>query len=165
MQGQNHRAWQRPPERLALATGDGLLGGDGSWQLVRDIFSFFFLKLRLLIFLCELLSAAPEIKTLIPLATSVVISQAAQLYQPTIVSQPILQVALKSMYWIVIQNSYGKCIANCDSYSQSHQLVGPGDAVQQTDGISSASPGTPAASSVAPAASAAPPANTAGEVT
>ena len=94
MQGQNHRAWQRPPERLPLATGDGLLGGDGSWQLLRDIFSFYFSKADFAIFFFDLLSAAPEIKTLIPLATSVVISQAAQLYQPTIVSQPILQVTL-----------------------------------------------------------------------
>uniref|UniRef100_A0A8P4G8N2 RNA binding motif protein 5 n=1 Tax=Dicentrarchus labrax TaxID=13489 RepID=A0A8P4G8N2_DICLA len=40
----------------------------------------------------QLSLAAPEMKTLIPAATGVVISQAPQLYQPVIVSQPAVQV-------------------------------------------------------------------------
>lgn len=37
MQGQIYQVWQQQPERLAPATGDGLLGGDESWQPLRDI--------------------------------------------------------------------------------------------------------------------------------
>lgn len=37
-------------------------------------------------------AAAPGIKTLIPAATGVVISQTAQVYQPVIISQPAIQV-------------------------------------------------------------------------
>ncbi|XP_070697611.1 RNA-binding protein 5-like [Pempheris klunzingeri] len=98
-QGQNNQVWQQQPDGMAPVTGDGLLG------------------------------AAPGMKTWIPAATSVVISQSAQLYQPVVVSQPAIQ---------------------------SHQLVRPVDAAQQTASVSTASPVTPAASTVATSASATP---------
>ncbi|KAF3689813.1 RNA-binding protein 5 Protein G15 [Channa argus] len=60
-QGQNYQVWQQQPAGLAPVIGDGLLG------------------------------AAPGIKTLIPAATGVVISQTAQVYQPVIISQPAMQ--------------------------------------------------------------------------
>ncbi|KAM9361260.1 RNA-binding protein 5-like [Symphorus nematophorus] len=91
-QGQNYLNWQQQPEGLAPVIGDGLLG------------------------------AAPEMKTLIPAATGVIISQAAQLYQPVIISQPAIQ---------------------------SHQLVQPVDATQQTASVCAASLVTAAASTVA----------------
>ncbi|XP_034022518.1 RNA-binding protein 5-like isoform X2 [Thalassophryne amazonica] len=53
--------WQQQPEGLAHAVGDGLLG------------------------------AAPGMKTLIPTAAGVVITQAPQIYQPVIISQPAIQ--------------------------------------------------------------------------
>lgn len=53
----------------------------------------FILRLRLLILSFYQLSlVAPEMQTLIPAATGFVISQAAQLYQPVIISQPAIQV-------------------------------------------------------------------------
>ncbi|XP_044028301.1 RNA-binding protein 5-like [Siniperca chuatsi] len=91
------------PERLAPVIGDGLLG------------------------------AAPEMKTLIPAAAGVVISQMAQLYQPVIISQPAIQ---------------------------SHQLLRPVDAAHQTASVCTASLVTPAASTAAATVCAAPTANT-----
>ncbi|KAE8298615.1 RNA-binding protein 5 Protein G15 [Larimichthys crocea] len=75
-----------------------------------------------------LLGAAPEMKTLIP-AASVVISQAAQIYQPVVISQPAVQ---------------------------SHQLVSPVAAAQHTAGVSVP---TPAASTVSTTVCAAPTVN------
>uniref|UniRef100_A0A3Q1EKU1 RNA binding motif protein 5 n=1 Tax=Acanthochromis polyacanthus TaxID=80966 RepID=A0A3Q1EKU1_9TELE len=70
----------------------GLLGGNQRCQSLTDISGPFFVQtLRLLTF--SLLSAAaPGVKTLIPTAPGVVISQAAQVYQPVIISQPAIQV-------------------------------------------------------------------------
>ncbi|XP_070758435.1 RNA-binding protein 5-like [Enoplosus armatus] len=101
--GQNYQVWQQQPVGLAPVTGDGLLG------------------------------AAPEMKTSIPAATGVVISQTAQLYQPVIIGQPAIQ---------------------------SHQLVRPVDAAQHTASVSTASLVTPADSTVAATACAAPTTNT-----
>ncbi|XP_037638030.1 RNA-binding protein 5-like isoform X2 [Sebastes umbrosus] len=83
------------PEVLAPVVGDGLLG------------------------------AAPGIKTLIPAAAGVVISQTAQVYQPVIISQPALQ---------------------------SHPLVRAVDAAQQAASVCSALLATPAAASTVAAA-------------
>lgn len=100
-QGQNFPVWlQQPGGFTPAAGGDGLLG------------------------------PAPDIKTLLPAATSVVISHAAQLYQPVIISQPAVQ---------------------------SHQLV---DAAQQTAAVCSAPLLTPAAPAATANAGAAPRANT-----
>ncbi|XP_042360145.1 RNA-binding protein 5-like isoform X2 [Plectropomus leopardus] len=98
-QGQSYQVWQQQPEALAPVIGDGLLG------------------------------AAPGMKTLIPAATAVVISQTAQVYQPVIISQPAIQ---------------------------SHQLVRPVDAAQQIASVSAAPLVTQAASTVAAAVCAAP---------
>lgn len=49
--------------------------------------------MRLVPPLSLLSAAAPGIKTLIPAAAGVVISQTAQVYQPVIISQPAIQVA------------------------------------------------------------------------
>uniref|UniRef100_UPI003AAD6FC9 RNA-binding protein 5-like isoform X1 n=2 Tax=Centroberyx gerrardi TaxID=166262 RepID=UPI003AAD6FC9 len=100
-QGQNYELWQQQPERLAPVIGDGLLG------------------------------AAPGVKTLIPAATGVVISQTAQVYQPVIITQPALQ-----------------------------QLVGQVDAAQQAASVCTSSLVTSAASTVAATDSAVPTANT-----
>ncbi|XP_071391375.1 RNA-binding protein 5-like isoform X1 [Centroberyx affinis] len=100
-QGQNYELWQQQPEGLAPVIGDGLLG------------------------------AAPGVKTLIPAATGVVISQTAQVYQPVIITQPALQ-----------------------------QLVGQVDAAQQAVSVCTSSLVTSATSTVAAAVSAAPTANT-----
>ncbi|XP_023258200.1 RNA-binding protein 5-like [Seriola lalandi dorsalis] len=97
-QGQNYQVWQQQAEGLSPAVGDGLLG------------------------------AAPGMKTLIPSATGVVISQTAQVYQPVIISQPAIQ---------------------------SHQLARAVDAVQQAASVSTASLVTPAGSTVATTVSAA----------
>ncbi|XP_033483428.1 RNA-binding protein 5-like isoform X2 [Epinephelus lanceolatus] len=102
-QGQSYQVWQQQPEALAPVIGDGLLG------------------------------AAPGIKTLIPAATGVVISQTAQVYQPVIISQPAIQ---------------------------AHQLVRPADAAQQIASVCTAPLVTPAASTVAATVCAAPAANT-----
>ncbi|XP_078139832.1 RNA-binding protein 5-like [Centroberyx gerrardi] len=101
-QGQNYELWQQQPERLAPVIGDGLLG------------------------------AAPGVKTLIPAATGVVISQTAQVYQPVIITQPALQ---------------------------SQQLVGQVDAAQQAASVCTSSLVTSAASTVAATDSAVPTAN------
>ncbi|XP_051271156.1 RNA-binding protein 5 [Dicentrarchus labrax] len=102
-QGQNYQIWPQQPEGLAPVIGDGLLG------------------------------AAPEMKTLIPAATGVVISQAPQLYQPVIVSQPAVQ---------------------------SHQLLRPVIAAQPTASVCTASLVTPAVSTVATTVSSPPTVNT-----
>lgn len=80
-----------------------------------------------------LLGAAPGMKTLIPAATGVVISQTAQVYQPVIISQPAIQ---------------------------SHQLARPVDAAQQAVSVCTSSLVTSAASSVATTVCAAPTATT-----
>nr|XP_020463514.1 RNA-binding protein 5-B-like [Monopterus albus] len=80
-----------------------------------------------------LLGAAPGIKTLIPAATGVVISQAPQVYQPVIISQPA---------------------------TQSQQPARSVDAVQQAASVCTTSLETPAASTVATMACATPAANT-----
>ncbi|XP_076613410.1 RNA-binding protein 5-like isoform X2 [Chaetodon auriga] len=107
-QTQNYHLWQQQqqqqqPEGSAAVTGDGLLG------------------------------AAPDMKTLIPATTGVVISQAAQLYQPAIISQPALQ---------------------------SHLLVRTADAEQEAASVCTASLVTPAPSTAAATVCAAPTANT-----
>ncbi|XP_073325382.1 RNA-binding protein 5-like [Pagrus major] len=103
-QGPNYQSWQQQPEGLAPVVGDGLLG------------------------------AAPEMKTLLPVATGVVISQTPQLYQPVVISQPAIQ---------------------------SQQLVRPVDAAHQTAvSVCAASLVTPAATTVATTACAAPTTNT-----
>ncbi|KAM7402055.1 hypothetical protein PAMP_017326 [Pampus punctatissimus] len=102
-QGQHYQAWQQQPEGLAPVIGDGLLG------------------------------AAPGLKTLIPAATGVVISQTAQVYQPVIINQPAIQ---------------------------SHQLVRTVDAAQQVASVCTASLVTQATSTVTTAVCAAPTANT-----
>lgn len=91
-QGHNYQVWPQHPEGLAPVIGDGLLG------------------------------AAPGVKTLVPTATGVVISQAAQVYQPVIISQPALQ---------------------------THQLVRPVVAAQQAASVSTTSLVTPASSTSA----------------
>ncbi|KAM7422515.1 hypothetical protein PAMA_010522 [Pampus argenteus] len=101
-QGQNYQAWQQQPEGLAPVIGDGLLG------------------------------AAPGLKTLIPAATGVVMSQTA-VYQPVIINQPAIQ---------------------------SHQLVRTVDAAQHVASVCTASPVTQATSTVTTAVCAAPTANT-----
>ncbi|XP_030276614.1 RNA-binding protein 5-like isoform X1 [Sparus aurata] len=81
-----------------------------------------------------LLGAAPEMKTLIPVATGVVIAQTAQLYQSVVISQPSIQ---------------------------SQQLVRPAEAAQQTAvSVCAASLATPAATNVATTACAAQTTNT-----
>ncbi|XP_058488053.1 RNA-binding protein 5-B-like [Solea solea] len=60
-QGQNFQVWRQQLEGLTPVIGDGLLG------------------------------AAPGIKTLLPAASGVVLSQTAQFYQPVVVSQPLIQ--------------------------------------------------------------------------
>lgn len=80
-----------------------------------------------------LLGAAPGMKTLIPTAAGLVISQTPQVYQPVIISQPAIQ---------------------------SHQLARPVDAAQQAAGVGAPSLVTSAASSVATTVSAAPTATT-----
>lgn len=85
--------WQQQPKGLAPAIGDGLLGGNKRCQSLRDILTDFYTKAEIANFIINQLSlAAPEMKTLIPAATGVVISQAAQLYQPVIISPPAIQV-------------------------------------------------------------------------
>uniref|UniRef100_UPI0037E91383 RNA-binding protein 5-like n=1 Tax=Semicossyphus pulcher TaxID=241346 RepID=UPI0037E91383 len=101
-QGQNYQVWQQQPEGVAPVIGDGLLG------------------------------AAPGMKTLIPAATGVVVSQTAQVYQPVIINQPAVQ---------------------------SHPAVGPVDAAQ-TASACAASLVPPAASSAAAGTSADQSANT-----
>ncbi|XP_029907701.1 RNA-binding protein 5-like [Myripristis murdjan] len=103
-QGQNYQLWQQQAEGLAPVIGDGLLG------------------------------AAPGVKTLIPAATGVVISQTAQVYQPVIISQAAIQ---------------------------PHQLVGQVEATQQAAGVCTSSLTTSAASTVTATVSAAPTTNTA----
>ncbi|XP_040890721.1 RNA-binding protein 5-like [Toxotes jaculatrix] len=98
-QGQNYQVWRQQPEGLPNVTGDGLLG------------------------------AAPGMKTLIPAATGVVISQTAQVYQPVIISQPALQ---------------------------SHQLARAVDVIQQAASVCTASPETTASSTAATTVCAAP---------
>ncbi|TKS71676.1 RNA-binding protein 5 [Collichthys lucidus] len=98
-QGQNYQVWQQQQPG-----GMAPVTGDG------------------------LLGAAPEMKTLIP-AASVVISQAPQIYQPVVISQPAVQ---------------------------SHQLVSPVAAAQHPAGVSVP---TPAASTVSPTVCAAPTVN------
>ncbi|XP_029990367.1 RNA-binding protein 5-like isoform X2 [Sphaeramia orbicularis] len=80
-----------------------------------------------------LLGAAPGMKTLIPAATGVVISQTAQVYQPVIIGQPAIQ---------------------------SHQLARPVDAAQQAVSVCTSSLVTSAASSIATTVCAAPTAPT-----
>nr|XP_046239801.1 RNA-binding protein 5-B-like isoform X2 [Scatophagus argus] len=75
---------------------------DGSASVIRD----------------GLLGAAPDVKTLMSAATGVVISQAAQLYQPVTINQPAIQ---------------------------SHQAVRPVAAAQQTPSVCAASLVAPAA--------------------
>ncbi|XP_034539718.1 RNA-binding protein 5-like [Notolabrus celidotus] len=103
-QEQNYQVWQQQPEGLAPVIGDGLLG------------------------------AAPGIKTLIPAAIpGVVLSQAAQVYQPGIMSQPAVQ---------------------------SHQAVRPVDAAQQTASVCATPLVAPSTSTAAATVSAAMTANT-----
>ncbi|XP_034389094.1 RNA-binding protein 5-B-like [Cyclopterus lumpus] len=102
-QGHNYQLWQQQPKALAPVFGDGLLG------------------------------AAPGMKTLIPAAAGVVLSQTAQVYQPVIISQPAIQ---------------------------SHQLVWAVDA-QPIASVCTAPLVTPAASAVAAVVCAAPTAHTA----
>ncbi|XP_026204552.1 RNA-binding protein 5-like [Anabas testudineus] len=101
-QGQNYQVWQQQQEGLAPVIGDGLLG------------------------------AAPGIKTLIPAANGVVISQTAQVYQPVIISQPAIQ---------------------------SQQLARPVEAVQQAANVCTTSLVTSAAPTVATTICSAPTAN------
>ncbi|XP_039972388.1 RNA-binding protein 5-like isoform X2 [Xiphias gladius] len=102
IQGQNYQVWQQQPDGLSPVVGDGLLG------------------------------AAPGMKTLIPAATGVVISQTAQVFQPVIISQPAIQ---------------------------SHQLARALDAVKQAASVCTASLVTPVSSAVATTVCAAPAAN------
>uniref|UniRef100_A0A3P8TR02 RNA binding motif protein 5 n=1 Tax=Amphiprion percula TaxID=161767 RepID=A0A3P8TR02_AMPPE len=102
-QAQNYQVWPQQPEGSAPVIGDGLLG------------------------------AAPGVKTLIPTATGVVISQAAQVYQTVIISQPAIQ---------------------------THQLVRPAVAAQQAASVPTTSTITPASSTAATTVSAAPTAST-----
>ncbi|GAA6215788.1 RNA-binding protein 5-like [Lates japonicus] len=102
-QGQNYQVWQQQAEGLPPVIGDGLLG------------------------------AAPGMKTLIPAATGVVISQTAQVYQPVIISQPAIQ---------------------------SHQLARVVDALQQAASVCTPSVVTSASSAVTTTVSAAPAAST-----
>ncbi|XP_055365300.1 RNA-binding protein 5-like [Betta splendens] len=80
-----------------------------------------------------LLGAAPGIKTFLPAAPSVVISQMAQVYQPVIISQPAVQ---------------------------SQHVAGPVDAVQQPANVGTTSLVTPSASNVTTTVSTTPTANT-----
>ncbi|XP_068568024.1 RNA-binding protein 5-like [Cebidichthys violaceus] len=91
-QAQNYQLWPQQPEAMAPVIGDGLLG------------------------------AAPGMKTLIPTAAGMVVSQAARVYQPVVISQPALQ---------------------------PHQSVRAVDAAQQTASVCSSPPVTPAASAAA----------------
>ncbi|KAF7659436.1 hypothetical protein LDENG_00297990 [Lucifuga dentata] len=100
---QHTQLWQQQPEGLVPIIGDGLLG------------------------------AAPGMKTLIPAATGVIISQNAQVYQPVIISQPSIQ---------------------------SHQLVRQVDAAQQAASVCNTALVTSAASTTAATMSAAPTTNT-----
>ncbi|KAM4588489.1 RNA-binding protein 5-like isoform 2-T3 [Odontesthes bonariensis] len=96
--GATYQVWPQQPEGLAPAIGDGLLG------------------------------AAPAMKTLIPAAAAVVLTQAAHVYQPVIISQPAVQ---------------------------THQLVLQQPAAQQAAGVCTASLVTPASSAAATTACAA----------
>ncbi|XP_041836065.1 RNA-binding protein 5-like isoform X2 [Melanotaenia boesemani] len=96
-QGAAYQAWPQQPEGLPPVIGDGLLG------------------------------AAPVMKTLIPAAAGVVISQAAHTYQPVIISQSAIQ---------------------------THQVVQQQLALQQAAGVCTTSLITPASSTVAATASA-----------
>lgn len=124
---------QQQPEVLAPVIGDGLLGGNKRCQSLRDILTafFFILRLRLLIYHYHLSSAAPGMKTLIPAAAGVVISQTAQVYQPVIISQPAIQVDRVLTWHLCTANTtthllcitlvlYGGCNSNVFPLTLSH---------------------------------------------
>ncbi|XP_035008734.1 RNA-binding protein 5 isoform X2 [Hippoglossus stenolepis] len=107
-QEQNYHVWQQQHlEGLSLVNGDGFPG------------------------------AAPGMKTLLPAATGVVISQTAQIYQPVVFSQT------------AIQSHHVARAVDAEQQQQQHQQ-------QQPASVCTASPVTPAASSVAITVSASP---------
>ncbi|XP_061584544.1 RNA-binding protein 5-like [Cololabis saira] len=87
--GTSYPVWPKQPEGLAPVVGNGLLG------------------------------AAPGMKTLMPTATDVVVSQTAHLYQPVIISQPVTQTHQLVLQQPASQQTASFCTASLETPTSS----------------------------------------------